>query len=471
MSPQRLVDPAPVRMSFPAGDGERLTHYLFKYPAKFHPPVVRYLIEKYSKADQTVLDPFCGSGSLLVEAAISGRHGIGTDVDPLAVFVSTVKARRYDLPALKRAAGKVLAHLGKLARTDTAYETLQFKDIAAATAERTIRKESLRVPTHLPNLYHWFRKYVLVDMGRILTYLHRSRLAETHREFFILCFASTIRAASNADPVPVSGVEVTSHMKKKDEEGRIVNPYELFARSVKRSLEDVASYQKKAKDVTLLAKQSDVTELSKNLDQKVDTVITSPPYNIAVDYYRRHLLEMYWLGLTETPDERLAILPKYIGRDKIPYKHPYVAEGKIETPIVTRWEKEIRKVHAGRANSFKHYVVAMRKAFREIARTLKPHGRAVFVVGQSRWNGRTIPTNTLFVELAAPAMELTEHYWYPVLNRYMSYARHNGADIDKEYVLVFKKARAKTGIAKLADVSRLIRKGAAMPGRKAARLK
>jgi hypothetical protein len=192
MSPQRLADPSPVRMSFAVGDGERLTHYLFKYPAKFHPPVVRHLIEQYSHPGQTILDPFCGSGSLLVEAAINGRNAIGSDVDPLAVFVSTVKTRRYDVPALKRAARTVLAHLKKLARSGADYERLQFKDIQAATAERIFKADRLCVPTKLPNLYHWFRKYVLVDMGRILTYLHRARIAETHREFFILCFQCLI---------------------------------------------------------------------------------------------------------------------------------------------------------------------------------------------------------------------------------------------------------------------------------------
>jgi tRNA G10 N-methylase Trm11 len=247
-------------------------------------------------------------------------------------------------------------------------------------------------------------------------------------------------------------------MKKKDAEGRIVNPFDLFEKAVNRNLDDVAAYHQRAQTVSLIAQQVDVTELRSSVRGKVDAVITSPPYNIAVDYYRRHLLEMYWLGFTETQEERLTILPKYIGRDKVPYKHPYVSQGIIETPTVERWEKEIRKVHPGRANSFKHYVVAMKKALREIARTLKPSGRAVFVVGHSRWNGKTIPTSALFVELAAPLMELAEHYWYPVVNRYMSYSRHNGANIDKEYVLVFKKAKPKSRTPIIANASKLVRR-------------
>jgi hypothetical protein len=113
----------------------------------------------------------------------------------------------------------------------------------------------------------------------------------------------------------------------------------------------------------------------------------------------------------------------------------------IDTPLVASWERQIRKSHPERADAFKHYVVAMGKAFREISSVLKPGGLALFVVGHSRWNGKVIPTSKLFVELAGPSMVLVDHLWYPVTNRYMSYSRHNGASIDTEYVLVFKSVK------------------------------
>ena len=53
---------------FPAEIGRRLSHYAFRYPAKFHPPVVRELVQRYSKKGQVCCDPFCGSGTRLVEA-------------------------------------------------------------------------------------------------------------------------------------------------------------------------------------------------------------------------------------------------------------------------------------------------------------------------------------------------------------------------------------------------------------------
>src|SRR5260370_39197921 len=85
----------PKRFEFSDVRGERLTHYLFRYPAKFHPPVARALVERYSEPGDLVLDCFCGSGTLLVEAAVLGRHALGTDVDPLAAWVSEAKTNRY----------------------------------------------------------------------------------------------------------------------------------------------------------------------------------------------------------------------------------------------------------------------------------------------------------------------------------------------------------------------------------------
>ena len=68
-------------------------------------------------------------------------------------------------------------------------------------------------------------------------------MAKKHRLFFRLAFGSIIRAASNADPVPVSGLEVTSHMKRREEEGRRINPFDLFRRSVNRALKDWEEYE------------------------------------------------------------------------------------------------------------------------------------------------------------------------------------------------------------------------------------
>jgi hypothetical protein len=55
------------------------------------PKLARYLIQRYSRTGDTVLDPFCGKGTVLLEACLLGRTGIGVDVAPDAVIVTNAK--------------------------------------------------------------------------------------------------------------------------------------------------------------------------------------------------------------------------------------------------------------------------------------------------------------------------------------------------------------------------------------------
>lgn len=427
------------RLRFNQEKPERLTHYLFRYPAKFHPPAVRTLLERHSRPGDWVLDPFCGSGTCLVEASALGRNSIGTDVDPLAVFVSRIKTHRLDPAALRRSATRILRRSKQLRRAESEYEDRQFNDLSERSYRYALLRYQLRVPA-LPNIEHWFRRYVIVDLARLRKAILSLDVPRTHRDFFLLCFASIIRGASNADPVPVSGLEVTSHMLDKEAAGRIVDPFALFDRALSRSLDDMEEFVSKTNPrVGARSLWADAVELTSRVRDKVDVVITSPPYHNAVDYYRRHTLEMYWLDLVASHEDRLLLLPRYIGRPKIPQSHRFVSTGEHLSTLAKRWERRIRSHSHERANAFKHYMVAMRRSLDEVATLLRTGGEAIFVLGKSSWNGGEIPTTRLFEELGAGAFSLADSYWYPLKNRYMSYSRQNGANINREHVLVLRK--------------------------------
>ncbi len=223
------------RLLIESGYFDRLTHYLFRYPAKFHPPVIKKLIQQYSRKGDRIYDPFCGSGSLLVEAAASGRHAVGSDVDPLAVFVSRIKTNRYNISHLTKSHHTLLDALQPLCRSEIEYQERKFNDLSIEDAQSVIQAEHLWTPA-IPNLFHWFRRYVVVDLARIYRVIHNLAAPTTHRNLFRLCFASMIRASSNADPVPISGLEVTAHMKRKDISGRLINPFALYQLSLRKAL-------------------------------------------------------------------------------------------------------------------------------------------------------------------------------------------------------------------------------------------
>jgi hypothetical protein len=66
-------------------------HRLFRFPARLHHRVARHLIANFSSEGQTVYDPFVGSGTTIVESISVDRHALGSDVDPLAIFLSRTK--------------------------------------------------------------------------------------------------------------------------------------------------------------------------------------------------------------------------------------------------------------------------------------------------------------------------------------------------------------------------------------------
>jgi hypothetical protein len=90
---------------------ESLTHPFHSYPARTHPATARELVSIVSEAMPPrglLVDPFCGSGTSLVEARAAGLRAIGVDVNPLAVLVA--RAKTWTAPPRVRAKLKDLGH-------------------------------------------------------------------------------------------------------------------------------------------------------------------------------------------------------------------------------------------------------------------------------------------------------------------------------------------------------------------------
>ena len=78
-------------------------HGWFKYREGFSHTLIKELIKRCGLQDtEYVLDPFCGSGTTVVEAALNGYSGIGIDINPVSAFVSKVKCRSYTDEEIER---------------------------------------------------------------------------------------------------------------------------------------------------------------------------------------------------------------------------------------------------------------------------------------------------------------------------------------------------------------------------------
>lgn len=81
-----------------------ITHWFYPYKGKFHPQMTRALANIIGmRPGEVLLDPFCGSGTAIVEGALLNLKGVGFDISPLCVLISKVKTNAvHHLPKLEK---------------------------------------------------------------------------------------------------------------------------------------------------------------------------------------------------------------------------------------------------------------------------------------------------------------------------------------------------------------------------------
>lgn len=115
-------------------DTTKHVHRLHPYKGKFIPQLVKYFLDdhtdefkknKYFNTGDVVLDPFCGSGTTLVEANELGINAVGIDISEFNTFISNVKIGSYDLKNVKYEIDVILA---KLERIESSIRAIRFEE-------------------------------------------------------------------------------------------------------------------------------------------------------------------------------------------------------------------------------------------------------------------------------------------------------------------------------------------------------
>ena len=82
---------------------KQLTHGIHPYPAMMIPQIARRLISTYGRKGEILFDPYCGSGTTLLEGMLAGMETVGTDLNPLARLIARVKTTPVNIAALNDA--------------------------------------------------------------------------------------------------------------------------------------------------------------------------------------------------------------------------------------------------------------------------------------------------------------------------------------------------------------------------------
>jgi len=243
-----------------------LTHNIDGYPAKFPPSFPRVILEDFTEPEDYVFDPFCGSGTVLVEAAAMGRKVLGVDINPVACLLSRVKSTSVPSHTLRS-----VRELAPWPDKDGIhFDTISDPWVTGGFARNLPSKLTAFIQASLRDV----RKQDNIYLRRIL----RVCLLETCR-----------RALETRKTVPgLTGlVELRAEILQ-----LIINSMEKFTQTSERPLQTDLSkvILGDVEDVLLEARTTD------NI-RRPDILITSPPYPGVHVLYHRWQID----GARETP--------------------------------------------------------------------------------------------------------------------------------------------------------------------------
>ncbi len=234
---------------------------LHPYPARFIPDIPRGLISTLGcDKDSVILDPFCGSGTTLVEAQRAGFDAIGVDLNPIACLISSVKTQR--LPE-------------------------EYLYTAKKVCEKA--KETFNGPVEIPaipNLDHWFKADIQKALSSIL-----SRIEEESDA----AMRNALKLALSSIIVRVSNQESDTRYAAVDNNYTANDVFNTFLNACKK-IHDAKNRVCVDSGFSKIINQDVLTVTASDFDNRVGLVITSPPYPNAYEYWLYHKYRMWWLG-------------------------------------------------------------------------------------------------------------------------------------------------------------------------------
>ena len=362
-------------------DKEDPIHRIHAYPAKF-PAFITTKALHYAKRNgvtvDLVADVFCGCGTTAVEAMRNGKDFWGCDINPIATLIAHVKTRSYDDAGLKR----------------------KFHAI----------DHQLRAPQSSPDdggelperLRYWFDDDTIADLLRLRQAIDFCAPPKSrYRKFFRCAFSNILKPTSRW---------LTKSIKPQ------IDP-DKSPRAVKEAFADQVALMRKANSERLRANSSstqapDESTTRAQVDIRTrhflasrlpscrpDLIVTSPPYVTSYNYADIHQLSALWL--TYASDYR-DLRENMLGNE---YRVKPLGRRAIEqlSALAIDTYDTLEKTDHRKARSVARYFFDMNRAANKCWQMLNANGMAVFVIGNTTYQGTTIDNNKHLQQCMASA--------------------------------------------------------------------
>ena len=278
----------------PEKERTKHVHRLHPYLGKFIPQLVEIFLRKHFRSGQTVLDPFCGSGTTLVQANELGINAIGYDISAFNVLLTQAKVQKYDTSKVRQEVLDALHKLRHLTQPKTQMRLWEE------------RVSELNIPT-TDNEYlkMWYAPRAL---GELLTYRYLiEKEGYVYHDLLKIILSRSARSArltthydldfpKNPQTEPYWCYKHSRTCSPTTEAFKFIKRYTL---DTLRRVEEFNALRTEAQ-VEVHHGDSRVAEFP-----PIDGVITSPPYVGLIDYHDQHAYAYHLLGLEDRRDAEI----------------------------------------------------------------------------------------------------------------------------------------------------------------------
>lgn len=381
--------------------------FVLAYPDHF----VREMCERFKiRATQTVLDPFCGTGTTLVECKKLGIDSIGVESNPACVLASRVKTDwTLEPPQLLKVTSKILQSL----RPEFDRLILATKPLFSGNEQMDLQDSPLicqsSIAQYIIDSGMIERKWISpVPFYKTIALREEivSKAPTGYRDILLLALASLL--VSDIANIKF-GPELYCVKPKHD-----VDVLTLFESKLAKIVDDLKTVQKIQSPGEVRVMYGDSRDISSILREhgirQVDHVITSPPYPTEKDYTRNTRLELAYLGFVRDKKSLRNIKDKMVRSHS---KGIYVSDSDgtlvADIPEVKALADEMRRKIVGKTYGFaklypriiEEYFGGMYRHFVGLSSVLRPGGKCAYVVGEQRtYLGTYTPTAKILGVLA-----------------------------------------------------------------------
>jgi len=348
---------------FRQANTKTFTHCYHNYPAMMIPQIAERILTKYGADSHLLFDPYCGTGTSLVEANLKGINAIGTDLNPLARLIAKTKTAKINLQVLD----------------------LYLKDFNDYSFNLIfdLHRVSVVIP-EIKNIDFWFDKTVQEKLAIIKTFIDKIE-DENVSNFFKIAFSETVRESSFTRNSEFKLFRMTAEQMQK------FNPdvFGLMQSKLARNHKGLKAFLEQKQNAT--SKVYDFNTSNEILhieEESIDIVVTSPPYGdsrTTVAYGQFSRLANEWLDVENANQVDNDLMG---GR-----KQKQV--GSFDSQSLNDSLEKITKTDEKRAKEVSSFYCDYQKSIENVAKTIKKGGYACYVVGNRKVKGEVLPTDEI----------------------------------------------------------------------------